>query len=411
LQDIASSDFTPTDYPYDFYAYHEPTSTWVNQKNTTDPPTFIQVNGASFSPACGYLVAYDQLTPVISFQGTLHNGSISAPVTVSSSTPSLAGINLLGNPYPGPIDWKASNGWTRSVLNTSSGGYDFWVWNDALGNYGTYNSALSGSTGTLGTSQYIAPGQGFFVSAASAGNVSFTNDVRTDQSSTFLKSTASDLPMLSLKVSGGSTSYTDELLLQFSPSLHNCGTAKLQGFYPDAPMLYATADNAEYAILFLGAPSSVTVPVGLRSGSSGSFTISASHLESFPAQTTISLIDTHTGSTHDLSASPQYTFSAAESNAPNRFLLQFGGTIGLSEQGTSSPLTAYLSGGNVCVVIPQSATGSSLSVYNHLGQLVFTSQQAPSGSVFTLPQRLGTGFYVISVTNGTRLYTTKLILP
>ena len=97
---------------------------------------------------------------------------------LSSSIDSLKGFNLTGNPYPSSIDWRASSGWTRSDLVSTGGGYDMWIWNPTANNYGVYNSADADGVGTNSVTRYIAPMQGYFVTASSAGNLSMNNDVR-----------------------------------------------------------------------------------------------------------------------------------------------------------------------------------------------------------------------------------------
>ena len=170
-QVIASSSWVPSGTygngtGYDLYVFDEPTPCWVYQLNTSptssdENPNWPTVHpSANFVSGRGYLYSVQASNPTNQFAGNLNNGNVSYAVTKNSTAdPLLIGFNLIGNPYPSSIDWKASSGWTRSNLVDSGGGYDMWIWNPATNNYGVYNSLAS--TGTNGISNFIAPMQGF----------------------------------------------------------------------------------------------------------------------------------------------------------------------------------------------------------------------------------------------------------
>src|SRR5690606_10299861 len=103
------------------------------------------------------------------------------------------GFHLIGNPYPSPIDWNASEGWTK--LNVENGIYFFTAGTTQY--TGTYTSYVNGISSTDGKSSNIIPSmQGFFVKvtnpAAGAskvtGSLSINNKARVnDFSQQFLK--------------------------------------------------------------------------------------------------------------------------------------------------------------------------------------------------------------------------------
>ena len=218
----------PTAANYDFFAWYEPTSTWVNFKNTTAAPTWNDANGSTdFTVGKGYLVEYLGTDLTKQFQGNLNTGTVSYPLSNSGSGTYIA-FNLAGNPYPSAIDWKASSGWTRGSLVLNSGGYDMSIWNDAVGNYGSFNSA--GSSGNNGVTQYIPAAQGFMVKAASAGTLGMDNGIRVHDNQAWLKSTDEIANILRLKASGNVNSYSDEIVIEFGHQDATGGAEKMFGF-------------------------------------------------------------------------------------------------------------------------------------------------------------------------------------
>ncbi len=185
----------------------------------------------------GYLVAYNTgWNPATSsptthtFTGNLNSGNINKAVLLGENS-----FNLVGNPYASSIDWKSSNwGTGRNALVNNAGGFDYWIWNDADGNYGVFNSAGADNSGTLGVSRYIAPEQAFLDEAVSDGNLAFNNDLRTHSSQTWLKNGETENSVLRLELSTPSNSYHDEMVVEFNPSFTGGGSSKFWSFYTEA---------------------------------------------------------------------------------------------------------------------------------------------------------------------------------
>ena len=171
-------EFVPVQLPVpttteDFFAWYEPEGTWVNFKNTSTAPTWNTANGnTNFTAGKGYLVEYLATNPTKKFTGNLNVGTVS-PALSKSGTGIYAAYNLVGNPYPSTIDWKAASGWIRNALVSSGGGYDMSIWNDVDGEYGSFNSAGLSGSGTHGVTQFIPIGQGFMVTAKMTKSGSF----------------------------------------------------------------------------------------------------------------------------------------------------------------------------------------------------------------------------------------------
>ncbi|MEO6977995.1 MAG: YDG domain-containing protein, partial [Mucilaginibacter sp.] len=77
----------------------------------------------------------------------------------------VRGFNMLGNPYPCPLDWGTAYTGATGIVRTNVAP-TIWVFNPVTYQYDTYLST-SATTGTAtgNASRYIASGQGFFVQA------------------------------------------------------------------------------------------------------------------------------------------------------------------------------------------------------------------------------------------------------
>lgn len=169
-----------------------------------------------FSPADGAAVlepsrgcsVHAPATPVpIFFTGTFHNAAQNSGA-LSRGTDPAAGWQLLGNPYPSPLDWSTVTVAQRPGLDAAV--YVF----QSTGPYaGTYRSYANG----IGSSPLVAASSGYFVRVSTAGTpgaVNLTNANRVTSFGarpTFGRMAADARPRLRLLLTG--TVGTDETFL------------------------------------------------------------------------------------------------------------------------------------------------------------------------------------------------------
>jgi hypothetical protein len=396
---------------YDFFAWYEPTGEWVNFKSTTGTSWTTANGNTNFTAGKGYLVEYLATNPTKQFAGNLNAGAV-APALTKSGTGSYATFNLLGNPYPSAIDWKAASGWNRDNLAISGGGYSMWIWNDGLitGNYGTFNSAGSSESGTNGVSQYIPVGQGFMVNAVTAGTLGMADGIRVHNTQPFLKSTEAIANILRLKVAGNANSYSDEIVIEFGHPTAEGGAGKMFSFYETAPSLYTVKPDGNYSIDFRGEAGAVAIPVSFMAGADGSFTLTASQLESFTSSTAITLEDLQVAKMQNLMQNPVYAFTANKTDNAARFLLHFGGAFSVNDKEKEQPVSIYGSGNSVYIA-NKSGVGlkGEAMVYNMIGQQVMKLQL--DGNPVTKISLSGiTGYYLVKVITGENTYSGKVFI-
>ncbi len=351
---------------YDLYLWNEPNSCWIYKLDVTSTINWNTVHpGANFMAGRGYLYSVQATNPTKEFVGDLNNGSLNYGLTISSSNVSLNGFCLVGNPYPSPIDWQASLGWTRSNLVNSGGGYDMWIWNPAANNYGVCNS-FTGVV-TNGVTRYIAPMQGFFVRAVSTGNLSLDNTVRViNSASNWLKSKAHD-NNISLSVNSDEGFGSDEILIGFGYSKNENGAVKLFSKVSSAPSLFIASASNYLSVRYLTTPEENTiVPLMFTPGMNGNFTISASFNPS--NFETVILEDRKMHYFQNMKEQNTYSYHSKVSDASNRFALYFEPIKNHSDSGF--PARIYTDGFQLIVDLTLVSKETDIVVYDIMGRLL-----------------------------------------
>lgn len=292
---------------------------WIPPSNITDP----------MSPGKGFAIYFYSINiPVtLDLTGPINKGNISLPVTYNSSSHADDGYNLVSNPYPSSIDWDAASGWTRTNIQ----GNTYYAWDDASQNYASYPA---GGPGTNGGTQYIASSQGFIVKASAASPVlNMTENVKvaTIPTPQFWKTSGSnfDSYAIKLKLKSNQNTYSDESVIRFINGAtenkdFDYDALKITSTNPASPYLATLSkDSASLCINSYSEPSnSYSIPVSVKAGVSGTYTLSAEFINNFPGNTCFVLEDISTGNSMELNGQTAYSFSLAVTpTIQNRFLI------------------------------------------------------------------------------------------
>tara|TARA_R110002050_G_scaffold94765_1_gene197057 strand:- start:38151 stop:40613 length:2463 start_codon:yes stop_codon:yes gene_type:complete len=170
--------------------------------NDWQPATGTMIPGVGYAATSGEFGPAFPRTEKFEFYGEFNNGEILVPL-INNSGGAYNDWNFIGNPYPGAISadtfFTVNAGlvdviylWDQGTppSSTSSGNQ---VSNFSSDDYAMINGigTVSGSRGDTGLppNRYIPSGQGFFVEALNAGNVTFNNSMRsiTADNSQFFK--------------------------------------------------------------------------------------------------------------------------------------------------------------------------------------------------------------------------------
>ncbi len=397
---------------FDFYLWHEPDTSWIYLLHQN---AWNAANGnGNFVVGRGYLVSYLDPNTTKTFTGSLNHGNISIPVTKTSGEGDYFGNNLSGNPYPSSIDWKASSGWDRSVLESNGSGYDIWIWNESEENYGVYNSGSGSDEGTLGVTRYIAPNQGFFVRASETGTISMNDTVRVHQGAdNWIKGYPSvygapGLYRMRLRVDEDNGPRADEVIMEFGH--HNdMGSPKLFSFLESAPSLYLPSYNQDYSIrLMQSFDTNPVVPLSFTAGREGQYTLKLGF--AFQDLDMALLEDLQSGTSHDFTTGSDYTFFAHPKDKPGRFIIRFK-EGNFANPHDKLPVLAYTSGNRLTadLQLVDPSLLCQIKVIDMLGRITY-EQQLAGGSKYEVTLDRLQGAYMVQISTKDASYSTKVMI-
>ncbi len=315
---------------------------------------------------------------VVDLSGTFNNGTITRNGLARGIQPQ-SGWQLLGNPYPSPLDFSLTSGITRTNLDDAVYVYQ------STGQYtGQYRSYVNGFGNPL-----VAAMQGFFMRVTtpgtSNGSLALTNAARVTTFGTtpsFNRTAADPRPQVTLSLQGNSVQLGDETSVYFEQGA-------LAGFdsHYDAYKLpnssgmnissYITGGELSINGLSpLNVNAVTTVPLNVHVPATGTYTLNATKLANFTSATTVLLLDAETGARINLAQQPLYSFTAAATALPGRFSLQFGPATALAVNNAALAQQVQLfpnpARGSFTVVVPAELGKGTVTatLYNQLGQAV-----------------------------------------
>ncbi len=358
--------------------FDETTNTWNDIIPTTVP----------LDPGTGF--AYYDAIGGAAYSGVYNTGTI----TNGTLTRNNLGWNMVGNPYPSPIDWDAASGWTKTNVADAT-----YVEDDPLTGFGGWATWVAG-VGTGNGSNLIAPGQGFFVECTNAagGTLEFTDAVRTHARTPFLKSEVTDL----LKVQVEGNGYTDDMAIRFLDDAtegfdFNYDAHKMFAYNVEIPQIYSMA-NGYMAINAL--PATTMVPTGFRTAVPGEFTISATETSEF---SDVVLEDLFSGKQTNL-LSDSYTFTATVDDNEDRFIIHFTPLAVGDNMEDASSIYSYHK--NIYVTVPENTKGY-VTVYDMMGKEVASAAINSTLNTITLEK---SAYYVVKVLSNENMITEKVFI-
>lgn len=403
--DLAAS--FPTLYRYD---ENKTSSGWVN---------YIDVGGI-LNPGEGYAanLGSSSSPKTIEISGVVNNNTISTPTLYNHNQPYTQGFNLIGNPYPSPIDWNATNGWVRTNIDNAV----YYFKASTTDQYtGTYSSYINGISSDGIANNIISSMQGFFVHVSNgtfpvSAQITFNNSVRVND---LTSSQSINGQMLRLDAS-----FDDREEAVFDPAVFyfdaralktfdkKVDALKLMNTNPAVPNLYAiSSDAAKISIRALSyTRDSLTVqPIGLKIEKEGWVSFNARDIKNISESMHIYLFDAKTNIYHDLRENPNYRLYMSSGDHTNRFSVIFSLIQLTSNSNTGKTFNVYTSRGNLYVNPPFPSEKSNLVIVNMLGE-VLCRKALNSDAIQQINTNLVSGVYVVTVSSNSNKYSKKVFI-
>ena len=379
-------------------------------------------------PMTGYAVNFGPVPSVqtVDLTDVVNNGNQGIVVTSHDRT-YTQGFNLVGNPYPSPIDWRLVdlgesdidnaiyffNASSPRVVTEENADYQY---------LGVYSSSVNGiETGEAGP--VIPSMQGFLVHVNAVGNnsLNFTNSMRTNDLAPLFKTTPfDDRSILRFSAIFDSGDAGEDVAVIYFEDYNTQSydrekdALKMLNTDPGVPSLYSfSLESKQLSIngLPILTDSITEIPLGLNTLNTGWITFRAKDISLLPSYLRIYLLDAEKGILQDLQQYPEYRINLKAGTYNQRFSLVFS-LIEVTDPATiTKNLFKVLKTADrllVRVTLPYNTRGTLL-VTGMSGQVVLRREVFGSETVQIDPSVMA-GLYVVTVMSGNRIQSEKLLM-
>jgi hypothetical protein len=365
------------------FRFNESANGWENPWEVNDP----------LGTSRGYSINYDG-PETIAVHGALNNDSKYVPAVTYTTG---QGFNLVGNPYSCALDWLAGSGWTKSNVANA-----IYVWNNTA-----YASFVDGVS-VNGGSRYIPQFQGFFIqTTAAAPTLEIKKAARVQNTTNFMKEEVANLFRLS--ISNGSLGEETAVYMRAGATESfdsEYDAHKLFGFNAEAPHIYTSFGEYNFAINGQPMVESLSIPVKVKTSQSGEFTFTASGFESFDGYYFFILEDKVNGINFDLKKNSELVLNLNAGETNDRFMLRiFKSALGIGDE-VSASIHIYSENKSVYI---ENCTEGQVDIYNMAGKVVSSSRVAES-SLNMISLNVPTGIYVVKMTTQNSSISSKVFI-
>jgi hypothetical protein len=405
--------------------------------NATFPAFYRYIENKASSGWTAYTDTSGVLTPMVGYAGNLgtntspvtidmtgvvNNGTVTAPTLTNNNQPYTRGYNLVGNPYPSPVDWDAAGGWTRTNVDNAIYYFNTGTTDQYTGTYSSYINGVSSD----GIATNIIPAmQGFFVHVTDgsfpvSGTLAINNTARVNNlTPNFHRERPLTEPLLRLSAgftdNGGPSDpaviYFDHHALQgFEQELD---ALKIMNTDPAVPNLYVLADNRRFSIAAWpdNIDSSTSIPLGLTLEQEGYISFTMPTLERMPAGRHFYLYDKETDITHDLHGTTPYRLLLRKGTYDNRFFLVLKPGANSNPSGNDAAyFHAYSTGNNLYGQFDKvQGEKCTITVTNFAGQALLRKDFTGNGR-YLLGSEYSSGIYIVTFHTNSQQVSKKVFI-
>jgi len=356
----------------------------------------------------------------LTFTGTVSTSDI-LDVPLSNAVAGSA-WNLIGNPYPSYLDFDTFFNTNKNEFDSNSAyqaiyGYD----GDASNGWTVWNLAtIADATVT----ELIAPGQAFFVKAASSGGmVDFETTMRrTGSSDDFIVGRSNNLDVALCKLNlSNITKLTSTHIYFIESTTRGLDVGYDAGSYMESASEFSLFSNLvdnntglELAIQSLPYAdfNDVIVPLGIKAQANETLTISIDSDSNLPSGINVYLEDT-VENTFTIMNGNTYTFTSSnEINGTGRFYLHYSSDVLSTMENELDSLQIYASTNpKELVVFGHLYAKTEANIYDIQGRLVLDKvlDQSSSSNHIDVTS-LSIGIYIVKIIGEDQVKTQKVII-
>ena len=393
-----------------------PASGWTGHNNPTNLLAQATGYAVNLGPDAGPLT--------IDISGEVTNGEITLPV-YNNNQPYTNGFNLVGNPYPSPVDWNLID-----KLNSNIDNAVYYFSNSDVDQYGgTYITYLNGISSDGRATNIIPSMQGFFIHVTNGswpveGSLRMNNSVRVDNlDHPFIKSAEADQPKLLRLSACFSTNpqAPDYTVIYFDENATvgydgQLDALKLMNTDATVPSLFSvTPDASRLSINGMPHPGgkALLVPLGIVTQMDGTVRFRLSAIDQSLASMKISLVDSVAGTKREMALSSEYSVDLKAGDYTGRFYLKFAEvTTSVGRQTEDDPgiLEATATGGVMRLKIGSvEGAAGSLRIYDLTGR-VLEDETIREEGYYDFPGMRSSGIYIVTYRTGSISVSKKVAL-
>lgn len=359
-------------------------------------------------PGTGYALNFGTVgTPTtVSVTGTVNNGTVGPVNLYNNNQPYTKGFNLVGNPYPSPIDWNAS-GWTKTNIDNALYYFDAGTTNQYLG---TYSSYVNGVSSNGAANNVIASQQAFFIHVSDGaypvhGVLTFSNSVRTNNLNPLFHKNSSAEQQSLIRLSASSKGYlnSDHMVIYLNEFAtmsfdKELDALKLKNTDNSVPDLYVLSeDGREVSIKAIPEPiDTYTISLGFSSKINGTVMLKAEDILNAPSGYNIYLKDCYTGLVQDLASNAEYSFTSNTETTHDRFKIILSRENLSHGTMTDENFLAFSENGSVYVNLEVNDLQTIVQMTDLTGRMIVRKELS------------GEGKWLISAVQGKQVYVVSL---
>ena len=397
-----------------------------NEENSQGSGWISYTNSSNIlNPMEGYAVNFGaSATPwTVDVTGEVNNGPLSVTLFNHDSL-YTDGFNLVGNPYPSPIDWDAV-GWIKSAIDSA---VYFFRASDTDEYGGEYSSYAAGVSSDGVASNIIPSMQGFFVRVSDGafpvtGTLGVSNSIRiNDLTHPFLKSASSSTRFL-VRVTAsftGDQASEDPMVIYFNDEAEagfdkEYDALKLMNTDMMVTNFYSILSNGKKLsinALPVQTDTATVVPLGLKTYIDGELSFRIKNIENLPEGAKLYFRDRLTGANINMQSGQTYKVTLSAGDYNDRFSLAFlKETTGITDPVAYDKLFTAYSVNSVLKATINRVEGRRgiITVFDLSGRPLYITEVYEAG-YYEFETGLRQGIYIVSYITGAKSSNTKLFM-